>query len=104
MESVEIVNLITGNLLFFYLSASSLCIGFCILYETLIKESTIMEYMGRNSMTIMICHYPVIYIVKNYLCLDIISQLALILVIVCCLCIFVNKIMPWSVNFKLLYK
>lgn len=104
IESVEIVNLIIGNPLLFYLSASSLCIGFCILYETLINESTIMEFMGRNSMTIMICHYPIIYVVKNYIDLDIISQLAIISVIVCCICVFVNKIMPWSVNFKLLFK
>lgn len=104
MHSVEVVNMVIGNPILFYFSAGSFCLGFYILFETLIKESSVMEYLGRNSMTIMICHYPIIYIVKNYIILDIISQLALINLLVCVCCIFVNRIMPWSVNFKLLMK
>ena len=104
MHSVELVNMVIGNPMLFYLSAGSFCIGFYILFETLLRESSLMEYLGRNSMTIMIFHYPIIYFVKNYIILDTISQLALTILLVCVCCIIVNKIMPWSVNFKLLLK
>lgn len=104
IHSVELVNMVIGNPMLFYLSAGSFCFGFYILFETLLRESSLMEYLGRNSMTIMIFHYPIIYFVKNYIILDIISQLALTILLVCVCCIIVNKIMPWSVNFKLLLK
>lgn len=104
ITTVEMVNTEIGNPIYFYMSALPLCVGVCTLFETLLKESSLGEYFGRNSMTIMFLHYPIICLVRNTTNLDILSQLAIICVILFIACEFVNRYIPWSMNFKLLRK
>jgi fucose 4-O-acetylase-like acetyltransferase len=104
VKSVEIVLQIIGNPLLFYISAITISMGIFVMFEKLLKESSISEYYGRNSMVIMTFHFPVIYFLKRTLSIDDFSYFILVSIIMYMVIRIVEKYIPWSFNFKLLRK
>lgn len=104
ITSIEIVCKVIGNPIFFYLSALSLCFGCTLLFETILRESTIGEYFGKNSMTIMFLHWPLICLVRRIIEIDLFTQFVIVCAFLYVTCEFVNKFIPWTMNFNLLLK
>lgn len=100
--TIEIVDYQISNPFLFYFSAINLCSGFFILFETIIKESSVSEFFGNNSMIVMAFHFPILFWIQHVLSIDFFSQFLFVCVILCVVILLINRFIPFTFDFRLI--
>lgn len=100
--SVDVASGITGNIILFYLSAL-FGIAFYSLICIKLSRIPLLNYLGKNSIVIMIVHIPIIqlyiYYLKNVFILNnILIQFLITVTISCILVYIINNKLPWSIG------